>query len=138
MEPLYTAAGTATHGRDGRTRSADGFVDVPLAVPKEMGGPGGEGTNPEQLFAAGYAACFHGALLLAARQDKADVRESTMTAHVTIGRDDDGGLALAVEMVGSLPHLDKERAQALMDRAHQICPYSKATRGNIPVTLSVA
>jgi osmotically inducible protein OsmC len=138
MDALYTAEAKATGGRDGRTTSSDGLVDLPLGVPKEMGGSAGPGekSNPEQLFAAGYAACFHGALMLVARKAKADVTGSTVTAKVGIGKDDTG-FGLAVTLEGHLPNVDREAAQGLMEQAHQVCPYSKATRGNIPVQVTV-
>lgn len=137
MEPLYTAVATA-NGREGRAVSSDGRIDLPLAFPKVLGG-NGEGTNPEQLFAAGYAACFASALNNVARAAKADVSEVSVTAEVTIGKDPaDGGFALAVILRIELPeHLEGAEGHALMERAHQLCPYSKATRGNIPVELVV-
>ena len=137
MEPLYTAVATA-NGRDGRAVSSDGRIDLPLAFPKVLGGSG-EGTNPEQLFAAGYAACFASALANVAKAAKADVAEVSVTAEVTIGKDPaDGGFALAVALRVELPdHLQGEDGQALVKQAHQVCPYSKATRGNIPVELVI-
>lgn len=138
MKPLYTAAATAEGGRTGRVRSSDGVLDLPLSMPKSLGGPGGEATNPEQLFAAGYAACFESALRLVARQQKKSADKASITAHVTIGAlEDNGGFGLAVELHGSLPGMPREEAEALMHAAHQVCPYSKATRGNIQVTLVV-
>jgi osmotically inducible protein OsmC len=137
MNPLYTATATATSGRDGKVRSDDGVLDFQLSIPKGLGGPGGAGSNPEQLFAAGYAACFGGALGLVAGQKKVKMGPAHVTAKVSIGKDDTGfGLAVALE--GHFPELAREQAQALMEAAHQVCPYSKATRGNIEVTLSVA
>ena len=135
MEPLYTAVATA-NGRDGRAVSSDGRIDLPLAFPPVLGGSG-EGTNPEQLFAAGYAACFASALSKVAKVAKADVAEVSVTAEVTIGKDpEDGGFALGVVLRVELPeHLQGEAGQALVKQAHQVCPYSKATRGNIPVEL---
>ncbi len=138
MEPLYTAEASAKGGRDGHARSSDGVIDVDLQAPKEMGGRGGDASNPEQLFAAGYAACFQGALGVVARQEKLDVSDSTITAKVSIGKDDTGGFGLAVSLVGSLPGIDKAKAEELMEKAHQVCPYSKATRGNIDVKVSAA
>ena len=108
-----------------------------MVVPVEMGGTG-EGTNPEQLFAVGYAACFHSALRVVARRQKADVTDSTVAAKVGIGSNGQGGFGLAVELEVSLPAVDAETAQALVEAAHQVCPYSNATRGNIEVKLSVA
>ena len=113
------------------------MLDLDLTMPKEMGGEGGSATNPEQLFAAGYSACFGQALrLVADRQDK-DVGDSSIRANVDIGKTKDGGFGLAVELIGRLPGLRREEAQALMEEAHQVCPYSRATRGNIDVKLSV-
>ena len=138
MKTLYTAEALATgEGRDGQARSADGRLDLQLAIPKEMGG-NGDGTNPEQLFAIGYAACFHSALRLVARQEKADVSDSTVGSRVSIGTLDNGGFGLAVELEVTLPNVDHATAQALAEKAHRVCPYSNATRGNIDVTLVVA
>lgn len=137
MKTLYTAEALATgEGRDGQARSADGRLDLQLAIPKEMGGSG-DGTNPEQLFAIGYAACFHSALRLVARQEKADVSDSAVGSRVSIGTLDNGGFGLAVELEVTLPNVDHATAQALTEKAHQVCPYSNATRGNIDVTLVV-
>lgn len=138
MNILYTAEAIATgDGRDGQGRSSDGKLDVALAIPVEMGG-NGEGTNPEQLFAVGYAACFHSALRVVARRQKADVSDSTVTAKVGIGSNGEGGFGLAVELEVSLPAVDAATAQALLEAAHQVCPYSNATRGNIEVKLLLA
>ena len=138
MKTLYTAEALATgEGRDGHGRTSDGKVDVALSIPKEMGGSGA-GTNPEQLFAVGYAACFHSALRLVARQQKADVSDSAVGARVTLGSGDDGAFGLAVELEITLPNVDNATAQQLAEAAHQVCPYSNATRGNIEVTLTVA
>lgn len=137
MRILYTAEALATGGgRDGHARSSDGKIDVELATPKEMGG-NGQGTNPEQLFAAGYAACFHSALRLVAQREKANVNDSAVGAKVGIGPNEEGGFGLEVTLEVTLPHLEKEEAQALADKAHQVCPYSNATRGNIDVTVTV-
>ncbi|MET7767833.1 organic hydroperoxide resistance protein [Nocardia sp. NPDC005366] len=138
MKVLYTAEALATgDGRNGHARSTDGRVDVNLAMPKELGGDG-EGTNPEQLFAAGYAACFHSALRLVAKAANADTADSAVGAKVGIGPNADGGFQLAVTLEVSLPHLSRDEAQALADKAHSVCPYSNATRGNIDVTVVVA
>ncbi|MFC9438714.1 organic hydroperoxide resistance protein [Nocardia sp. NPDC057030] len=138
MKVLYTAEALATgDGRNGHARTTDGKVDVDLATPPEMGGSGA-GTNPEQLFAAGYAACFHSALRLVGKQAKANVDDSAVGAKVGIGPNDAGGFQLAVTLEVSLPHLSREDAQALADKAHQVCPYSNATRGNIDVDVVVA
>lgn len=137
MDALYTAEATAWGGREGRVASSDGVVDVHLAVPKGLGGPGGEHTNPEQLFAAGYAACFHSALKLVAAKDKVDVRESAVTARVGIGMNGAGGFGLSVALEAELPGVDRGVAEDLVARAHQVCPYSNATRGNIDVSVAV-
>ena len=135
MSAVYTAVATATgEGRNGHTRTDDGLVDLDLAVPKEMGGPGG-GTNPEQLFAAGYAACFHGALKLVAGQQEATFTDSAVTAEVGIGPDGAGGFALEVTLRVELGGVDHAAAEQLVEAAHRVCPYSNATRGNVPVTL---
>ncbi|UYP19661.1 organic hydroperoxide resistance protein [Rhodococcus sp. Z13] len=137
MKILYTAEALATGaGRDGHARTSDGKLDLDLALPVEMGGSG-KGTNPEQLFAAGYAACFHSALQLVARQEKADVSDSAVGARVGIGPTDGGGFGLAVTLEVTLPDLPREKALELTEKAHQVCPYSNATRGNIDVTLEV-
>ena len=137
MERLYTARATAHGGRQGYVESSDGVLDLDLSMPEAMGGPGGDGTNPEQLFAAGYSACFENALRRVGGQQKKNVRDASVTANVGIGRDDNG-FGLEVELIGTLPNLPREEAEDLMREAHQVCPYSKATRGNIEVTLSVA
>ena len=138
MKTLYTAEALATgEGRDGHARTSDGQLDLDLAIPKELGGPGGA-TNPEQLFAAGYAACFHSALRAVARAEKADVSDSAVGARVSLGANDSGGFELAVVLEISLPALSADDAQALTAAAHQVCPYSNATRGNIDVTLTLA
>src|ERR1700683_5100352 len=133
---LYTAAATSTgDGRNGHVVSSDHRLDLDLAPPVEMGGSG-EGTNPEQLFAAGYSACFHSALRLTARRAKVDPGESTVTAEVGIGPDGDA-YGLVVTLVISIPSLDREQVRQLAEAAHQVCPYSRATRGNISVELRV-
>ncbi|MGP2439815.1 organic hydroperoxide resistance protein [Streptomyces sp. JW3] len=130
----YTAVATAENGRDGRVATDDGKLDVVVNPPKEMGGSGA-GTNPEQLFAAGYSACFQGALGVVARQEGVDLTGSTVTAKVGIGRNDDG-FGLIVEISAAIPTVDAATARGLLAQAHQVCPYSKATRGNITVTLA--
>jgi osmotically inducible protein OsmC len=136
-EPLYTAVATATGGRDGYVQTSDGVLKAELSVPREMGGPGKAGaTNPEQLFASGYAACFAGAIGLVAGQQHTKLSGIEVTAHVTFGKDDDG-FRLAVELEVHLPDLDKAQAEKLVEAAHQVCPYSKATRNNIEVKLIV-
>lgn len=137
MKTIYTAEALATgEGRNGRTRTSDGRLDLDLAIPEAMGGSG-DGTNPEQLFAAGYAACFHSALQMVARQDKADITDSAVGARVGIGPNESGGFQLAVTLEVTLPNLARDEAQALADKAHQVCPYSNATRGNIDVTVTI-
>ncbi|WP_217165247.1 organic hydroperoxide resistance protein [Streptomyces sp. AC512_CC834] len=133
-EVLYTAVATAENGRDGRVATDDGKLDVVVNPPKEMGG-NGAGTNPEQLFAAGYSACFQGALGVVARQEGADVTGSTVTAKVGIGKNDDG-FGITVEISAEIPAVDAATARSLVAKAHQVCPYSKATRGDITVTLA--
>ncbi|MGW5661927.1 organic hydroperoxide resistance protein [Streptomyces sp. NPDC003758] len=136
MDALYTAVATATHGRDGRAVSSDGRIDLKLAPPAELGG-NGEGTNPEQLFAAGYAACFGSALGLVGRAAKVDVSDAAVTAEVGIGKQGEG-FALAVTLRVELPDtVDQETGRKLVEQAHQVCPYSNATRGNIPVELVI-
>ncbi|GGS73706.1 organic hydroperoxide resistance protein [Streptomyces griseoviridis] len=130
----YTAVATAENGRDGRVRTDDGKLDVVVNPPKEMGGSGA-GTNPEQLFAAGYSACFQGALGVVARQEGVDISGSTVTAKVGIGKNDEG-FGLIVEISAALPAVDDATARDLLEKAHRVCPYSKATRGNITVTLA--
>jgi len=138
MEALYTAEATAVGGRQGHVRSSDGVIDLDLALPKSMGGSGAAGhSNPEQLFAAAYAACYQSALSAVARAERTSVDQSTVTAKVGIGRDDTG-FGLQVELVVSIPGVDRAQAGALVAKANELCPYSKATRGNIDVTLTVA
>jgi lipoyl-dependent peroxiredoxin len=136
MDALYTAVATATHGREGRAVTSDGKIDLALAMPAELGG-NGEGTNPEQLFAAGYSACFASALGLVGRQAKVDVSDAAVTAEVGIGKQGEG-FGLKVTLRVELPEsVDAETGQKLIEQAHQVCPYSNATRGNIPVELVV-
>ncbi len=135
-KPLYTARATATGGREGHAVSDDGILDLDLRPPKEMGGPGGA-TNPEQLFAAGYAACFQSALGVVGRRQGVDTSESTVEADVTIGTIGGGGYGLAVALRVAIPGVELAKVLALTEAAHQVCPYSNATRGNIDVTLAV-
>lgn len=139
MSILYKTEATATGGRTGTARTADGALEVTLVTPKELGGPGGEGNNPEQLFAAGYAACFLSATKFVAGQKKVKLSDdSTVTAHVGIGPRDDGqGFGLEVSLAVSLPGIDRETAQALVDQAHIVCPYSHATRGSLNVAITL-
>ncbi|MEQ6885562.1 organic hydroperoxide resistance protein [Salicola sp. Rm-C-2C1-2] len=134
---LYQAQATATGGRDGKAASDDGQLNVNLTTPKELGGAGGEGTNPEQLFAAGYSACFQGALKLVAGKAKVNLpEETTITGQVGIGPEGDG-FGIAVTLHIHLPDLDQQQAEELVHKAHQVCPYSNATRNNVPVELVV-
>jgi len=137
MNVLYTATAHATgDGRNGHATSDDGILDLDLRMPPALGGPGGA-TNPEQLFAAGYAACFHSALKLVAGQSKLDVSGSEVSASVGIGTLPSGGFGLAVELDVHTPNLEQSIAEGLVAKAHEVCPYSNATRGNIDVTLRV-
>ncbi|MFI9359449.1 organic hydroperoxide resistance protein [Kitasatospora sp. NPDC053057] len=133
---LYTTQAISTgDGRNGHVRTPDGVLEADLTVPKEMGGPGGEKTNPEQLFAAGYAACFHNGLRLIAAGRKTPVPGATVTAEVSLLAIDDGRFTLAVGLTAHLPGLDQATADQLIQDTHQVCPYSNSTRGNIEVTL---
>ena len=137
MNVLYSTTATATgDGRNGHTASEDGVVDVDVRVPKEMGGPGGA-TNPEQLFAAGYAACFHSAMKLVARSLDVDTTDSEVSVTVGLGMLDSGAFNLALEIDVHVPNATTEKAQELVERAHEVCPYSNATRGNVEVKLGV-
>jgi len=137
MNILYTAEAVVEGGRAGHGRTSDGRLAVELSVPKEMGGEGGPGTNPEQLFAVGYAACFQSALLSVARGRILNASDSTVTARVGSGLAGHGGLGLTVGLDLHAPRLSRGDAEDLMRRAHERCPYSNATRGNVDVTLSV-
>jgi osmotically inducible protein OsmC len=135
---LYQTAARATGGRDGHTATLDGTFDVSLTIPKELGGPGGPGANPEKLFAAGYAACFLGAMKAVAAQGGPKVpSDTTVTATVGIGPRSEGGFGLAIALSIALPGLPRADAEALVAKAHQVCPYSNATRNNIDVKLTV-
>jgi osmotically inducible protein OsmC len=139
IDVKYTTEATATGGRDGHARSQDGRFDVALSTPKELGGAGGDGSNPEQLFAAGYSACFIGALKVAGQQLKMKLPEDVaVTAKVGIGPRSAGGFGITTDLTVSLPGLKRDDAQKLVDAAHQICPYSNATRGNVDVGLTLA
>jgi len=133
---LYTAEATTKGGRDGHGRSSDGVLDLDIRPPAEMGGSGG-GTNPEQLFALGYAACFQSAMAVVARRVGADTGDSEVTGKVTIGTIGNGGFGLAAELDVHIPGVDEATAQKVVDAAHEVCPYSNATRGNIEVTLKL-
>lgn len=137
MDILYTAVAHATgDGRNGHVRSDDGLLDADVRTPAELGGTGGA-TNPEQLFAAGYAACFHSALKVVARRSSADVDDSEVSATVGLGTAPGGGFGLVVELDVHIPNVDAETAKQLAEAAHTVCPYSNATRNNVDVTLSV-
>jgi len=139
VNALYRTAAIATGGRDGHARSQDGRLDVQLSTPKELGGAGGDGVNPEQLFAAGYSACFLGALKVAAQRAKAKIpADASVTATVGIGPRSEGGFGITADLTISLPGLARDEAETLVAAAHQICPYSNATRNNLDVGLTVA
>lgn len=131
---IYTARASATGGRKGHTRSEDGILDLELTAPKESGGPG-TGTNPEQLFAAGYAACFAGALGLVAKKQGVDASQAQVEAAVGFGPEGES-YAITVDLTARIPDVDAETAQKLVKAAHEVCPYSKATSGNVPVTVT--
>lgn len=138
MKALYTAEATAEAGRAGAIRSDDGRLALDLSIPEAMGGPGGPGTNPEQIFAGGYAACFHSAMQFIAGQKGVDTQGSSVCGRVSIGPRDDGeGFALAVALTVRLPRLAQDAAEALVGEAHKVCPYSNAVRGNLDVDLTV-
>jgi len=135
---LYKTSAKATGGRDGQAATLDGTLSVKLATPKELGGGGGAGNNPEQLFAAGYSACFIGAMKFVASQGGPKVpSNATVAATVGIGPRSEGGFGLDIALDISLPGVSKAEAQALVEKAHQVCPYSNATRNNVPVRLNV-
>jgi len=136
---IYKTSATATGGRDGSARSDDGSVDVKLVVPKEMGGPGGEGANPEKLFAAGYSACFLGAMKAVSGNVGVKVpQDATVSAEIGFGPREEGGYGITADLTVNLPGVDKAEAQKLVDAAHEVCPYSNATRNNLDVGLHVA
>ncbi|MEK4535170.1 organic hydroperoxide resistance protein [Peribacillus sp. FSL K6-1552] len=137
MKPLYSAVVTVHGGREGHVKSEDGILDFDVRSPKELGGSGEKATNPEQLFAAGYAACFDSALNLVLQKAKKKV-DTSVTANVTIGKDEeDGGFKLAVRLDISIPDLSREEAEDFAKKAHMTCPYSKSIRGNLDVTLNL-
>ena len=139
VDVKYRTTATATGGRDGSAQTQDGSFRVKLSTPKELGGAGGDGANPEQLFAAGYSACFIGAMKAVAPSLKLKVPDdATVTATVGIGPRSEGGFGITADLAVKLPGLDRQDAQRLVDSAHQVCPYSNATRGNVDVKLSVA
>jgi len=136
---IYKTSATATGGRDGSAKSDDGSVDVKLVVPKEMGGPGGEGANPEKLFAAGYSACFLGAMKAVSGKVGVKVpQDATVTAEVGFGERSEGGYGITADLTVNLPGVDKADAEKLAHAAHEVCPYSNATRNNLDVGITVA
>ena len=139
VDPIYKTTATATGGRDGSARSDDGSVDVKLVVPKEMGGPGGVGANPEKLFAAGYSACFLGAMKAVSGKEGVKVpNDATVTAEIGFGPRSEGGYGITADLTVSLPGVDRADGERLMQAAHAVCPYSNATRGNVDVGLTLA
>ncbi|GGE92755.1 MULTISPECIES: organic hydroperoxide resistance protein [Sphingomonas] len=139
VDPIYKTTATATGGRDGSAKSDDGSVDVKLVVPKEMGGPGGVGANPEKLFAAGYSACFLGAMKAVSGKEGVKVpSDATVTAEIGFGPRSEGGYGITADLTVSLPGVDRADGEKLMKAAHEVCPYSNATRGNVDVGLTLA
>jgi len=138
MKTLYTTAATATGGRDGNVKSEKGILNLEVRMPKALGGSSDDFANPEMLFAAGYSACFDSALNLVIKKDKIVTGETSVTAKVSIGQIDNGGFGLAVALHANIPGVTMDQAQELIEKAHQICPYSNATRGNIEVNLTVS
>ncbi len=139
VDVKYTTEATASGGRDGEAKTKDGALSVKLSTPKELGGAGGSGNNPEQLFAAGYSACFLGAMKFVAGQEKKKVPDdAAVTATVGIGPRSEGGFGITAALNITLPGMDHAEAEALVEKAHQVCPYSNATRGNVDVQLQVA
>jgi len=137
MEKLYTAKATATGGRNGHIRSEDGSLDVDVRTPGSLGGPKGEYLNPEILFAGGYAACFDSALAVMIKAEKVAVGTTSVTAEVSLGKMDNGGYNLEITLEVEVPGVERSVAEDLVNKAHQVCPYSNATRGNVQVTLLV-
>lgn len=138
MKTLYTIGATATGGRNGHVKSENGILDLEVRMPKALGGANDDYTNPEMLFAAGYSACFDSALNRVIKLGKVETGETAVTAKVSIGQIENGGFGLAVELHANIPGVSIEEAQSLIEKAHQVCPYSNATRGNIEVSLSVS
>ncbi|WP_306353651.1 organic hydroperoxide resistance protein [Flavobacterium sp. '19STA2R22 D10 B1'] len=137
MEALYTAVATATGGRNGHVKSSNGVLDLEVRMPKGLGGANDDYANPEMLFAAGYSACFDSALSLVSKMNKISTGVTTVTAEVTIGKNNEGGFGLAANLVVNVPGVDQAQAEDLVAKAHQVCPYSNATRGNIDVKFTV-
>lgn len=138
MKTLYTIGATATGGRNGHVKSENGILDLQVRMPRGLGGANDDFANPEMLFAAGYSACFDSALNLVIKQSKLKTGETTVTAHVSIGQLENGGFGLAAELHANIPGVSIEEAQSLIEKAHEVCPYSNATRGNIEVKLTVS
>lgn len=138
MKKLYTIGATATGGRNGQVKNENGIIDLQIRYPKALGGANEDYANPEMLFAAGYSACFDSALNLVIKNEKIQTGETSVTAKVSIGQIENGGFGLAVELHANVPNVTLEQAQALIEKAHQVCPYSNATRGNIEVKLTVS
>lgn len=138
MKALYTTAATATGGRNGKVTSENGVLAIEVKMPKALGGANDDYLNPEMLFAGGYAACFDSALNMIIKQGKVTTGMTSVTAHVSIGQNGEGGFGLAVELHANIPGVSETEAQALIEKAHAVCPYSNATRGNIEVTLTVS
>lgn len=137
MKTLYKATVTATGGREGQVKSKDGVLDMPVSLPKGLGGKGEKHTNPEQLFAAGYSACYGSALQVVAKKHKIDLGDFNVTATVKIGKTENDDLELSVILDTYIPNVDVETGEKLVNEAHEICPYSRATRDNIDVTLNL-
>lgn len=138
MKTMYRIAATATDGRNGHVKSENGVLDLEVRMPKALGGANDDYANPEMLFAAGYAACFDSALNLIIRKSKVSAGTTTVTAHVSLGQIENGGFGLAAELHANIPGVTLEEATTLIEKAHQVCPYSNATRGNMEVTLTVS
>ena len=137
MKTLYTAEATATGGRNGHVKSSNGILDVQVRMPRSLGGVNDDFANPEMLFAAGYAACFDSALNLVIKQESITTGETSVSAKISIGQLENGGFGLAGELAVNVPSVSQEKAQQLVEKAHQVCPYSNATRGNIEIKLIV-
>ncbi|WP_019038915.1 organic hydroperoxide resistance protein [Psychroflexus tropicus] len=138
MKTLYTAKATAKGGRKGHVKTEDGPIDMPLSMPKELGGDGGDGVNPEQLFGSAYSACFGSALSLVAEKHNVDLGDFSVSAHISINKEDEGGLLLSAVLDSYLPGVkDIETGEKLVNEAHEVCPFSRATRDNMDVTLNL-
>lgn len=138
MKTLYTAKATATGGRKGHVKTEDGPIDLPLSMPKGLGGDGGDGVNPEQLFGSAYSACFGSALSMVAEKHDVDLGDFSVTAHISIGKEEDGSLQLSAILDSYMPGVtDIKLGETLVNEAHVVCPFSRATRDNIDVTLNI-